>query len=105
MHAVPVGREWGVRCTLYIHFNCAWRCTATHTHTPNTRVSGPECACRVGGCGGWGGGGGGETLRVMTTKEDVRASVEGFKRGTLPSVRAPWDYKRISAFPQAPNKQ
>lgn len=46
-----------------------------------------------------------ERTFVMTTKEDVRASVEGFKRGTLPSVRAPWDYKRISAFPQAPNKQ
>jgi quercetin 2,3-dioxygenase len=36
---------------------------------------------------------------VMTTREEVEAAFMEMRRGKFPPVRAPWDYRRLAAFP------
>ena len=36
---------------------------------------------------------------VMTTDEEIRATIAEFQGGAWPPVRAAWDYKKIAAFP------
>jgi redox-sensitive bicupin YhaK (pirin superfamily) len=37
---------------------------------------------------------------VMTTDEEIQKTIDEYRRGTFLKKRAPWDYKRLSAFPK-----
>ena len=36
---------------------------------------------------------------VMASKADLASTFAELRSGTFPPVRAPWDYKRLAAFP------
>lgn len=38
---------------------------------------------------------------VMTTNAEIQKTIDDYRRGKFPPVRAPWDYKKLADFPKS----